>query len=447
VPEPNLITEAGSDKHAVPAKGRRISVTKAGLFAGRFRWVICGMLLLGVIKNYMDRQVLGVLKGPLQHEFGWTEIDYGNLVFAFQAAYAFGMIFVGRMIDRLGTRVGYAVAMVFWSFASMGHAIANSLGSFLVARSALGFGEAGVFPASIKCVAEWFPKKERALATGIFNAGTSIGAMVTPLIVPWIAVHLGWRWAFVLMGALGFAWLIPWLLLYRRPEDHPRCTVSELQYIQSDPSRAGGEIRWVNLLPFRQTWAFATGKFLIDPIWWFYLFWIPDYLQREHGLHLTQIGLPILVIYAISDVGSVAGGWLSSRLIHRGLSVNAARKWTMLVCAMCVIPIAVVFRISGLWAATLLIGLAAAGHQGFSANLFTLTSDLFPSRAVGSVVGIGGMAGAVGGMLIAEIVGHVLQWTGSYMIPFLIAASAYLVALALIQLLSPQLVPARIEQE
>ena len=444
--EPNLITEAGADKRAGPG-GRRMTVRSAGLFAGRFRWVICGMLLLGVTKNYMDRQLLGVLKGPLQREFGWSEIDYGNLVFAFQAAYALGMIFVGRMIDRLGTRLGYAVAMVFWSFASMGHAIANSLESFLVARSALGFGEAGVFPASIKCVAEWFPKRERALATGIFNAGTNIGAMTTPLIVPLIAVRLGWRWAFVLMGALGFAWLIPWLLLYRRPEDHPSCTTSELQYIQSDHAGPGAEIRWINLLPFRQTWAFAAGKFLIDPIWWFYLFWIPDYLQREHGLHLTQIGVPILVIYAISDAGSVAGGWLSSRLIHRGLSVNAARKWTMFVCAMCVVPIAVVFRISGLWAATLLIGLAAAGHQGFSANLFTLTSDLFPSRAVGSVVGIGGMAGAVGGMLIAETVGHVLQWTGSYMIPFLIAASAYLVALALIQLLSPQLVPARIEHE
>jgi MFS transporter, ACS family, hexuronate transporter len=447
VPEPNWITEAGTDKSAGLAESRRMSVTNTGLFAGRFRWVICGMLLLGVTKNYMDRQVLGVLKGPLQHAFGWSEIDYGNLVFAFQAAYALGMIFVGRMIDRLGTRVGYAVAMVFWSLASMGHAIANSFAGFLVARCALGFGEAGVFPASIKCVAEWFPKKERALATGIFNAGTNIGAMVTPLIVPWIAVHLGWRWAFVLMGALGFAWLIAWLLLYRRPEDHPSCTTGELAYIRNDQADAASEqIRWVNLLPFRQTWAFATGKFMTDPIWWFYLFWIPDYLQREHGLHLTQIGLPILVIYAIADAGSVAGGWLSSRLIERGFSVNAARKWTMFGCAMCVLPIAVVFRISGLWAATLLIGLAAAGHQGFSANLFTLTSDLFPSRAVGSVVGIGGMAGAVGGMLIAEIVGHVLQWTGSYMIPFLIAASAYLVALLLIQLLSPRLVPARVGQ-
>ena len=417
------------------------------MLAGRFRWVICGLLLLGVTKNYMDRQVLGVLKGPLQHEFSWNEIDYGNLVFAFQTAYALGMLFVGRMIDRLGTRIGYAVAVVFWSLASMGHAIANSLTGFVIARSALGFGEAGVFPASIKCIAEWFPKKERALATGIFNAGTNIGAIVTPLIVPWIAVHLGWRWAFVFTGALGFAWLILWLLFYRKPEEHPSCTRNELDYIQTDPVPPSEKIKWTQLLPQRQTWVFAGGKFLTDPIWWFYLFWIPDYLQRQHGLRLTQIGLPILVIYVISDFGSIAGGWLSSSLIWRGLSVNAARKWTMLICALCAVPIAITFRVTTLWTATLLIGLAAAGHQGFSANLFTLGSDLFPSRAVASVVGIGGMAGAVGGMLIAEIVGHVLEWTGSYMIPFFIAASAYLVALLMIQILSPKLIPARIGQE
>jgi ACS family hexuronate transporter-like MFS transporter len=440
----DLIAEAASSEHRGPAAGSVAQVKNPGMLAGRFRWVICGLLLLGVTKNYMDRQVLGVLKGPLQHEFGWNEIDYGNLVFAFQAAYALGMLSVGRMIDRLGTRIGYAVAMVFWSLASMGHAIANSFIGFVIARSALGFGEAGVFPASIKCVAEWFPKKERALATGIFNAGTNVGAILTPLIVPWIAVHLGWRWAFLFTGALGLAWLILWMVFYRKPEEHPSCTRSELDYIQADPVLPSGKIKWAQLLPQKQTWAFAGGKFLTDPIWWFYLFWIPDYLQREHGLRLTQIGLPILVIYVISDLGSVGGGWLSSSLIRRGFSVNAARKWTMLICALSAVPIAFVYRVSALWTATLLIGLAAAGHQGFSANLFTLSSDLFPSRAVGSVVGIGGMAGAVGGMLIAEIVGHLLQWTGSYMIPFFIAASAYLVALLVIQILSPKLIPARI---
>lgn len=442
----NSIVEAESGKSGHASAFSSTEPWSAGVLKGRFRWVICGLLFFGVTKNYMDRQVLGVLKGPLQHEFGWNEIDYGNLVFSFQAAYALGMIFVGRLIDRLGTRIGYAAAMVFWNLASMGHAMAFSLASFVAARSALGFGEAGVFPASIKCVAEWFPKKERALATGIFNAGANIGAIVTPLIVPWIAIHLGWRWAFLLTGVLGFAWLVVWLWLYRKPEEHPRCTSGEREYIQSDPVEQAGKIKWRQLLPHKQTWAFAAGKFMIDPIWWFYLFWIPDYLQRQHGLHLTQIGLPILVIYLISDLGSIAGGWLSSGLIRRHFSVNASRKWAMLICALSVVPVAVVFRVSGLWPATLLIGLAAAGHQGFSANLFTLTSDLFPSPAVASVVGIGGMAGAVGGMVIAQIVGHLLQWTGSYMIPFFMAASAYLIALLLIHLLSPRLMPARTGQ-
>ena len=445
--EENPISEPGTGGDAKVSASSAASLQKVGILAGRFRWVICGLLLLGVTKNYMDRQVLGVLKGPLQHDLGWNDIDYGNLVFAFQTAYAAGMIFMGRLIDRLGTRVGYAVAMIFWSLASMGHAMANSLTGFVIARSALGFGEAGVFPASIKCVAEWFPKKERALATGIFNAGTNIGAIVTPLIVPWIAVHLGWRWAFVLTGALGFAWLLLWLLVYRTPQQHSYCTQREREYIQSDLEVSAGKIKWAQLLPHKQTWAFAAGKFMIDPIWWFYLFWIPDYLQRAHGLHLTQIGLPIMAIYLISDVGSIGGGWLSSSLIRHGFSVNAARKWAMLLCAIGVTPIAMVYRMSGLWSSALVIGLAAAGHQGFSANLYTLTSDLFPSRAVGSVVGIGGMAGAIGGMLIAEIVGHVLQWTGSYMVPFFIAASAYLLALLFIQLLSPKLLPAQIGQE
>lgn len=440
--EEKPIGERGTGDGAAASVATLAGAQKFGIFAGNFRWVICALLFFGVTKNYMDRQVLGVLKGTLQHDLGWSEIDYGNLVFAFQAAYAAGMIFVGRLIDRLGTRVGYAVAMIFWSLASMGHAFANSLAGFMIARCALGFGEAGVFPASIKCVAEWFPKKERAVATGIFNAGTNVGAIVTPLVVPWIVVHWGWRWAFICTGALGFAWLILWLLLYRKPREHPLCTESEREYIESDAEISQGQIQWAQLLPHRQMWAIAVGKFMTDPIWWFYLFWIPDYLQREHGLHLTQIGLPILVIYVISDAGSVAGGWLSSFLMRRGFSVNAARKSAMFVCALSVVPIAIVYRISGLWPATLVIGLAAAGHQGFSANMYTLASDLFPSRAVASVVGIGGMAGAVGGMLIAEIVGHVLQWTGSYVVPFFIAASAYSLALMFIQILSPALEPA-----
>ena len=412
---------------------------------GHFRWVICAILLFGTTNNYMDRQVLGVLKTTLQRDLGWNEIDYSNLVFAFQTAYALGLVVVGRLMDRLGTRLGYALAMVFWSLASMAHAAGSSLASFAIARSALGFGESGVFPASIKAVAEWFPKKERALATGIFNAGTNVGAIITPLVVPWITLHLGWRWAFLLTGGIGFVWLVFWLPLYRKPEEHPRVSKAELDYIRSDPPEPTVKIKWVSLLPHRQTWAFVLGKFMTDPIWWFYLYWVPDFLQRRHGLTLMQIGVPIMVIYVIADIGSVAGGWLSSSLIKRGMSVNAGRKTAMLICAVSVIPIIFAYRTAHMWGAVLLIGLAAAAHQGFSANLFTLTSDMFPSRAVGSVVGIGGMAGAIGGMLIAKVVGYALQWTGSYMVPFLIAGSAYLLALAVIQALTPKLEPAALE--
>jgi ACS family hexuronate transporter-like MFS transporter len=412
---------------------------------GYFRWVICALLLLGVTKNYMDRQVLGVLKTTLLHDFRWNEIDFAKLVKAFQAAYALGMLVMGWLVDRVGTRLGYALAMVFWSLASMGTSLANSLRGFTISRYALGFWEPAVFPASIKAVAEWFPKKERALATGIFNAGTNIGAIVTPLIVPWIVVHRGWRAAFVLIGAIGFIWLAVWLLIYRKPEEHSWVGKAELQYIRSDPQEAMRKMKWARLVPLRQTWAFALGKFLTDPIWWFYLFWVPGFLQDKHGLALTGIGIPIMVIYVISDVGSVVGGWISSSLIKRGHSVNAARKLAMLLCAVGVIPVVFAYRVESTWSAVLLIGLAAACHQGFSANLYTLTSDMFPAGAVGSVVGMGGMAGAIGGWFIADVVGHVLAWTGSYRIPFAMAGVAYLVALGVIHVLSPRLEPARVE--
>jgi ACS family hexuronate transporter-like MFS transporter len=412
--------------------------------AGYFRWVICGLLLLGVTKNYMDRQVLGLLKPMLQHDLGWNEIDYSNLVFAFQAAYALGMVLVGRLIDRLGTRLGYTLAMAFWSVAAMAHALCNSLVSFAVARAALGFGEAGVFPASIKTVAEWFPKKERALSTGIFNSGTNIGALVTPLILPIVVHYWGWRWAFVITGGVGLLWLVAWLVLYRKPEEHPRLSQAELAYIRSDPVPPVTRMRWSKLLGYRQTWAFAVGKFMTDPIWWFYLFWVPDFLHRSHGLSLSQMRLPLLTIYALADIGSILGGSISGMMMHRGKSVNVARKLTLLLCAICVTPIVFAYRVEGLWAAVLLIGLATAAHQGFSANLFTLTSDMFPAQAVGSVTGIGGMAGAIGGMLIAKVVGYALQWTGSYMVPFLMAGSAYLLAVGAIHLLAPRMEPAKI---
>src|SRR5258708_31026370 len=412
--------------------------------AGNFRWVICAVLLLGTTKNYMDRQVIGVLKTTLQQEFHWSEVDYSNLVFAFQAAYAIGMVVVGRQIDRLGRGIGYALAMAAWSLAYMAHGVASSFAGFAAARFALGFGEAGVFPASLKATAEWFPKKERALATGIFNAGTNVGSIATPLLAPWITIHYGWRAAFLLIGAVGFVWLVLWLWIYRRPEEHPRCSPEELQYIRSDPADPPSRISWFDFIRYPPTWAVATGKFILDPIWWFYLFWVPDFLQRRHGLSLLKIGLPIVVIYLMADGGSVAGGWISSALIRRGHTRNFSRKIAMLICAIAVVPIVFAATVSSIWVAVLLIGLAAAAHQGFSCNILTLPSDMFPGKAVASVAGIGGMAGAIGGMLIAKVVGYILQWTGSYAIPFAIAGSAYLIGLAAVHLISPKLEPVQL---
>ena len=439
--ENKILMSIPSDAAAAQPPAAVRSNSQFNFLVGRFRWVICAVLFFGITKNYMDRQVLGVLKTTLQHDFGWNEIDYSNLVFAFQAAYALGMLLVGRFIDRVGTRIGYGLAMIFWSVASMAHALCGSLLTFGIARAALGLGESGAFPASIKTVAEWFPRKERALATGIFNAGSNVGAIVTPLVVPWITVHYGWRWAFLLTGVVGFLWFLLWITVYRKPEDHARCSAQELALIRSDAENATARVPWARLLGYRQTWAFAIAKFLTDPIWWFYLFWVPGFLQREHALNLTQVGLPLVTIYLISDAGSVAGGWLSSHLIGRGASVNVARKVAMLICAVCVVPIVYAYRAQGLWSTVLLIGLAAAAHQGFSANLYTTASDMFPSQAVASVVGIGSMAGGVGGMLIAKIVGYVLQATGSYFVPFVMAGAAYLIALGLMHIVVPRLQP------
>ena len=327
----------------------------------------------------------------------------------------------------------------------MAHTIVSTVTGFSTARFMLGLGEAGNFPASIKTVAEWFPKKERALATGVFNAGTNVGVIVAALSVPWIALHLGWRWTFLVTGAIGFLWLAFWLVVYRPPEEHPRLSREELTYIRSDPPESAARVPFARLLPHRQMWAFAVGKFLTDPIWWFYLFWLPDFLNKKFGLDLKNIGLPLMTVYIIADVGSVAGGWLSSSLIKRGWSVNAGRKTAMLICALCVVPIVFAASVTNQWVAVLIVGLAAAAHQGWSANIFTTASDMFPRQAVGSVVGIGGMAGAVGGMFIAKAAGYVLEFTGSYVPLFLIAGSVYLIALLIIHLLAPRLEAADVE--
>ena len=413
--------------------------------AGRYRWTICALLFFAATVNYIDRQVIGLLKPTLQAELHWSEIDYADIVFYFQLAYALGLLFVGRAIDWLGTRKGFGLAVFLWSLAAMGHAFVRTVTGFCAARFALGLGESGSFPASIKTVAEWFPKKARALATGIFNSGTNVGAIIVPLVTPWLVSRYGWQGAFVATGAVGFIWLIFWIALYGRPDGHRRVSAVELAYIRSDPAETTTPIRWARLIGYRQSWAFAVGKFLTDPIWWVYLFWIPDFLSKNYGLNLLGMMVPLLVIYNGATIGSISGGWFSSSLMKRGWSVNASRKTAMLVCALAVVPIVFASRTSHLWVAVLLVALAAAAHQGWSANLFTTASDMFPRRAVGSVVGFGGMAGAVGGMFIAKAVGRILEWTGSYLPIFLIAGSAYLIALGLFQILAPRMEPARIE--
>jgi ACS family hexuronate transporter-like MFS transporter len=414
--------------------------------AGHYRWVICALLFTATTINYIDRQVLGILAPDLQRSIGWNEIEYGYIVTSFQAAYALGLVIVGRLMDRFGSRMGYTLAIVVWSVAAMGHALARSALGFGLARFALGLGEAGNFPVAIKTVAEWFPKKERAFATGIFNSGTNVGAIVAPLTVPWIALTFGWQWAFIITGAIGFIWVAFWLRMYDAPERHDRVTPAERAYIESDHEVATASVPWQALLWHRQTWAFAVGKFMTDPIWWFYLYWLPKFFHDVHGLTLSTIGLPLVVIYLVADGGSIGGGWLSSTLLERGWSLSAARKTAMLVCALAVMPIVFASQVGDLWSAVALVSLAAAAHQGWSANMFTLASDMFPRHAVGSVVGIGGMAGAVGGMLIATVTGYILEFTGSYLAVFLVAGSTYLVALLIVHVLAPRLAPARLTE-
>jgi ACS family hexuronate transporter-like MFS transporter len=415
--------------------------------AGRFRWVICGLLFAAMLFNYVDRQMIGVLKPTLQKEFGWTEITYGDIVFYFQAAYAVSYLVFGRLVDWIGAKLGYAAAFVIWTIGHISHAAVHTVTGFILARMVLGVGEGGGFPAGVKAVAEWFPKRERALAAGLFNAGTNIGAIVTPLLVPFIAIDLGmgWRATFVITGLAGLIWLAAWLVIYRRPAEHPRVSAAELALIQSDPpDPAGVNVSWRAVLRARETWAYCAGKFLIDPIWWMYLFWLPDFFARVYHLDLKSFGPPLVAVYLLSDVGSVAGGWLSGALMQRGFSLNAARKGAMLVCAVLVTPIAFAMYAGNLWLAVAILGLATAAHQGFSANLYTLPSDLFPRKAVGTVIGIGGAVGGVGGMLMAKYAGWVLDRIGSYTPIFVVAGGVYLVAVLVIHLLTPRYAPARL---
>ncbi|HEX8413594.1 MAG TPA: MFS transporter [Sphingomicrobium sp.] len=408
--------------------------------ASNVRWVICALLFLATTINYIDRQIIGILKPTLQGELGWSESDYGNIVFWFQAAYAIGLLACGPLIDRVGSRLGYAAAIGLWSFAAMLHAFARTPFGFAGARFLLGLGEAANFPAAIKTVAEWFPRHERALAAGILNAGANVGALATPIVVPLLTIYFGWEAAFIVTGLLGFAWLLAWLGFYRAPALHPRVSASELAYIEADAEvEPLFRTPWRTLFKQRPTWAFATAKFLTDPVWYLFLFWLPDLLSKQYGLDLKTFGPPLIVIYLLADAGSIGGGWLSSTLMKHGWTVNRARKTALLVCALCVVPVFFAAGASHLWSAVAILGLAAAAHQGWSSNLYAIVSDTVPRSSIASVMGIGGAAGAIGGMIMAKYVGHILETIGSYWPVLLWASSAYLIALALIHLMIPRI--------
>lgn len=424
---------------------------------GRYRWTICSLLFFATTINYLDRQVISLLKPYLEIKFKWTEGDYSHIVMAFQVSYGVGMIFIGRFIDRVGTKLGYAVSTLAWSLAAIGHALAQSTFGFGIARAALGISEAGNFPAAIKTVSEWFPKKERAYATGIFNSGTNIGAIIAPLTVPWIAVKLGWQWAFILTGAVGFIWIILWVFIYEIPAKNKRLLKEEFDYINSDGDEyveqasvtdKAKKVPWFRLLGFRQTWAYVIGKFLTDPIWWFYLFWLPAFLKAQYNVSDTDYALSVALVYTIATFGSIGGGWLPLYLIRKGWPVFRARKTSMLIYAFCVVPVVFAQWLGSLnmWLAVFIIGFAASAHQAWSANIFTTVSDMFPKKTVASVIGLGGMSGSVGGILIAWLAGMLFDKykllgkieTGYY-IMFFICGFAYLVAWLIMHLLVPKM--------
>jgi len=410
------------------------------------RWVICALLFLATVIAYVDRGVLAYIKKFLEGVIpGLNDVNYGIVLAAFQAAYAIGMVVAGGLTDKLGTRKAFAIAISIWSVAAMLPGAAFSVATFGVAMFFLGLGEAANFPACIKTVAEWFPKRERALATGIFNSGANFGNIVVPLVVPFLVAQFSWRGAFVATGALGLVWLVFWLFNYRRPEEDSKVSSAELALILSDPVEKIKRVPWSRVVPCKEAWAFAVGKFLTDPIWWFYLFWLPLYLQTTFHLSLKGCQLPLAAVYAISTVGSVYGGSIPISLMNRGVSHNAARKIAMLVSALCVAPIFLAPHLHQLWFVVAVVGLATAGHQGWSANLFTLPSDTFPKSAVASVVGIGGMAGAVGGVLLQPATGLIVSVTHSYAPLFIIACLAYPLALIIIHAIAPRLAPARLD--
>jgi len=423
---------------------------------GKYRWTICALIFFATTINYLDRSVISLLKTNLEKDFQWNESDYADIVIAFQLFYAIGLLIAGWVIDTAGSKIGYAISIFVWSVAAIGHALVKSTWGFIFARGALGVSEAGNFPAAIKTVAEWFPKKERALATGIFNSGAAVGAITAPLSVPFIAAKWGWQWAFIITGSIGFIWLLFWLVVYEIPAKQKRLGKAEFDYIHSDADEVRvsdeaadtGKVSWFSLLGFRQTWAFFFGKFLTDPVWWFYLFWLPAFLKAQYGIEGVSASLPVALVYTMSTVGSIFGGWLPMYFIKKGWQVYRSRKVSMLIYALCAVPVifAQLLGSTNMWFAVIIIGFAAAGHQAWSANIFTTVSDMFPKKAVGSVTGIGGMAGAIGGMLIAWFAGTLFDHYNAlgkietgYYIMFIICGSAYLIAWFVMHFLVPKM--------
>ena len=396
------------------------------------------MLFFATTINYVDRQVLGILAPQLQAQFGWSEADYGFIIMAFQAAYAIGLLYMGTLLDKIGTRLGFIVSVALLSVAGMFHAAFSTVMAFAVARFGLGIGASANFPAAVKTTAEWFPKKERAMATGLFNTGSNLGAILTPLIVPVIALKWGWQWAFISAGALGFVWLIFWMITYRKPEENKKLSTAERDYILQDEKEPETQkLPWKAIVSYKQTWGICLARFLTDPIWWFFLYWLPKYLHSNYHIDLTKIGLPLVVIYIVSMGGSIFGGWLSSFLIKRGKNPLAARKLTIFFMALLVVPIFFTSFTSNMWLAVLLISMATFAHQGYAANIFTIVSDIYPKNAVGSVTGLSGFAGAMGGVLFSGAVGLILQLTGSYYVVFAMASLAYLLCWLSLYLLVP----------
>lgn len=426
----------------------------ASVAIGNYRWVVCALLFFATTINYIDRQILALLKEILDREIGWSNAQFGWVNSAFQLAYGVGLLGFGWFVDRFGTKLGYAISIVIWSFAAASHALVGSVGGFLTARTALGLGEAGNFPSAIKAVALWFPKRERAFATSIFNAGTNAGALVAPAIVPWIAFKWGWQYTFLAAGAAGLLWLFLWLPFYNVPEKSRRVGAAELQHIRSDKDEEQSQekVPWLSLLGYRQTWSFIVAKFLTDPVWWFFLIWLPDFFYQTRGLEIKKSWIHIVAIYGVVTVLSIYGGWITGYLTKKGWTVTRARKTGMFVFALCVLPILVVTRV-GDWTAVALIGLAGAAHQAWSANLFTTVSDMFPKKAVASVVGLGGMAGSAGGFIFPILTGMMLDHfearhkvTAGYAILFGICACMYLLAFALNHLCAPRFEPVRLRQ-